>query len=77
MKKEKKIKLKGSSFFDKRKPINKEERNPLLNVYERAISDKVGNKVKITKNKMEISYDSVKDLERIMEIFNISLGDDE
>ena len=40
------------------------------------ISDKIGNKVKINKNKIEITFDSVKDLERIMEIFNISIGDE-
>ena len=40
------------------------------------ISDKIGNKVKINKNKLEITFDTVKDLERIMEIFNISIGDE-
>ena len=31
---------------------------------------------KINKNKIEISFDSVKDLERIMEIFNISIEEE-
>ena len=60
----------------KRKPILKEEKNPKFHIYENVISDKIGNKVKINKNKLEITFDSVKDLERIMEIFNISIGDD-
>ena len=46
------------------------------NIYERVISDKIGNKVRINKNKIEITFDSVKDLERIMEILNISISED-
>ena len=60
----------------KRKPIIKEDRDPILHIYENVISDKIGNKVKINKNKLEISFNSIKDLERIMEIFNISIGDE-
>ena len=50
--------------------------DPKLNIYENLISDKIGNKVKISKNKIEISYDSVKDLERIMEILNIKIEEE-
>lgn len=46
------------------------------NIYENLISDKIGNKVKIKKNKLEISFNSLKDLERIMEILNISIGEE-
>ena len=61
----------------KRKPINTTQyREPKLHIYEDVISDVVGNKVKITNNKIEISYNSIKDLERIMEILNISIGDE-
>jgi len=60
----------------KRKPIIIQEKNPKFHMYENVISDKIGNKVKINKNKIEITFDSVKDLERIMEIFNISIGDE-
>ncbi len=60
----------------KRKPINISNIDPKLHMYEDIISDKIGNKVKINKNKIEITFDSVKDLERIMEILNISIGDD-
>lgn len=61
----------------KRKPIKITPTvNPKFSIYEQVISDKVGNKVKINKNKLEITFDSVKDLERIMEIFHIAIGDD-
>ena len=61
----------------KRKPIKiTQYKEPKINMYENIISDKVGNKVKITNKKIEISYNSIKDLERIMEIFNISFEDD-
>lgn len=60
----------------KRKPITVSDKEPKYHIYESVISDKIGNKVKIKKNKLEISFDSVKDLERIMEIFNISIGDE-
>lgn len=60
----------------KRKPISVQTKEPRYHIYENIISDKIGNKVKINKNKIEITFDSVKDLERIMEIFNISIGDE-
>lgn len=61
----------------KRKPIHTMQmKDPKLQIYENVISDKVGNKVKITNNKIEISYNSIKDLERIMEILNIAIGDE-
>ena len=60
----------------KRKPIVVQSKEPKLHMYETIISDKIGNKVKIKKNNLEITFDSVKDLERIMDIFNISVGDE-
>ena len=60
----------------KRKPIATHEKEPKFHIYENVISDKIGNKVKINKNKIEITFDSLKDLERIMEILNISIGDE-
>ncbi|MDD5865539.1 MAG: ParB/RepB/Spo0J family partition protein [bacterium] len=44
-------------------------------VYEDAVSDAIGNKVKITDKKIEISYNSLADLNRIMEIFHIVFKD--
>jgi len=60
----------------KRKPIVVQEKDPKYHIYENIFSDKIGNKVKIRKNKVEITFDSIKDLERIMEILNISIGDE-
>ena len=63
----------------KRKPIvkvNKSINEPKYYIYEQVISDKIGSKVKINKNKLEINFNSVKDLERIMEIFNISISEE-
>ena len=67
--------LVNSVDIPKKNPVVREERNPKLHMYENIISDKIGNKVKIKNNKLEISFNTVKDLERIMEIFNISIGE--
>ena len=64
---------------EKRMPILKSKNdnvNSKYKMYENVISDKTGNKVKISKNKIEISFDSDKDLERIMEILNIEISED-
>lgn len=65
----------GNNDLVKRKPMNISQSND-MKIYENAFSDKIGNKVRITKSKIEINYDSIKDLERIMELFDINLGDD-
>jgi len=44
-------------------------------IYEDAISEATGSKVKITNKKIEISYDSLTDLNRIMEILHIDIKD--
>jgi len=44
-----------------------------FNIYENIMREKIGTKVKINKNKIEIPFDSEKDLERILEILNISV----
>ncbi len=44
-------------------------------IYEDAFSDAIGNKVRISNRKIEISYDSMTDLARIMEIFHIDIKD--
>ena len=43
------------------------------NIYENVMREKIGTKVKINKNKIEIPFDSEKDLERILEILNIKI----
>ncbi len=47
--------------------------NPKYKLYEQALSDKIGNKVSIKNSKMEIFFDSEKDLERILEIINLTI----
>ena len=44
-------------------------------MYEDAFSDTIGNKVRISNKKIEISYNSIQDLNRIMEILNINFND--
>ena len=45
------------------------------NIYENIMREKIGTKVKINKNKIEIPFDSDKDLERILEILNININE--
>lgn len=44
-------------------------------IYENAISEFLGNKVSITGKKIQISYDSISDLNRIMELLHIDIKD--
>lgn len=45
-------------------------------IYENVMRDKIGTKVKINNHKIEIPFDSEKDLERILEIINIEIEGD-
>ena len=69
--------LSGSEKIPKKKPIKKVV--PLVpsrhKIYENSLRDAVGNKVVISKNKITIPFDSESDLDRIMEILNIEIGD--
>lgn len=68
--------VKGNEIV-KRKPIIKvNNRDAKISIYENAFSDKLGSKVKIKNNKVEISYNTINDLERIMEVLNITIGDE-
>lgn len=51
------------------------EKNEKFRMYEDAFSDTIGNKVRISNKKIEISYNSMQDLNRIMEILNINFSD--
>ena len=51
------------------------QKNEQYRMYEDAISDAIGNKVKVSDKKIEISYNSIPDLNRIMEIFHIEFKD--
>lgn len=59
----------------KRKQIKKEEKDLKLKIYENTLRDVIGTKVKVSKNKIVIPFDSNSDLDRIMEILNINIGD--
>ena len=49
--------------------------NNKYSLYENVMREKIGTKVRINKNKIEIPFDSDKDLERILEIININFED--
>lgn len=60
----------------KKNKINRVALDYHYNIYENVLRDKVGTKVKISKNKIEIPFDTLKDLERILEIFNVDLDEE-
>ena len=60
----------------KRNKIKAKEIDFHYTMYENILREKIGTKVKISKNKVEIPFDSLKDLERILEIINIDLDND-
>ena len=69
-----------SKIDDEEKVINLankiiKEKNEKFRMYEDAFSDTIGNKVRISNKKIEISYNSMQDLNRIMEILNINFND--
>lgn len=53
-----------------------EEKNIHYMIYERVMREKIGTKVKIKDNKIEIPFDREKDLERILEILGIEITGD-
>ncbi len=52
------------------------EKNIHFMIYERVMREKIGTKVKIKDNKIEIPFDREKDLERILEILGIEIAGD-
>ncbi len=60
----------------KKNPIKKNnEFNVRHKIYEKALREATGNKVTVSGNKVVIPFDSDKDLDRIMEILNIEVGE--
>ena len=57
-------------------PLNKKERPSTYKIFEDIMREKIGTKVKIGNRKIEIPFDSDKDLERILEIINIEIEGD-
>ena len=65
-------------LLSKRETFKRENsytKNNDFKIYEDAFSEVTGSKVKITNKKIEISYDSINDLNRIMEILNVGIKD--
>lgn len=61
----------------KRKPVklSKVSTNTRYKVYENVLRDMTGTKVNISSNKITIAFDTDKDLDRIMEILNVEIGE--
>lgn len=68
-------KISGGEDIIKRNKITRHlsSNNKNYTIYETVMRDKIGTRVKITDKKIEIPFDSEKDLERILEILNISV----
>jgi len=68
-------KLIAEENLPKREPQERlhETKSIRSSIYERLLREKIGTKIKITKKKIEIPYDSEKDLERILEILGIKI----
>lgn len=61
---------------DINKPKQKNTKPNTYSIFENIMRDKIGTKVKISNHKIEIPFDSEKDLERILEILNIEIEED-
>ena len=65
--------LKNSDLPKKNKIVRETDYH--YSMYESILREKIGTKVKVSRNKVEIPFDSLKDLERILEILNINVED--
>lgn len=66
-----------TSTSDRKIPIKRnKEINNNYNIYQNIMREKIGTKVIINNNKINIPFDSEKDLERILEILNIEIDKD-
>lgn len=63
--------------IEKRKPINRlsDEKSVKCKIYENSLRDLIGSKVNVSSNKITIPYATEADLDRIMEILNIEVGE--
>lgn len=68
--------ISSDNSLPKRVKVNRSNKNIKYNIYENTMRDVIGTKVKITNKKIEIPFDSDKDLERILEILNIQINND-
>ena len=58
----------------KKNPINRDKKDNKYHYIEKELSEVLGTKVKISNKKMEISFENVNDLSRILEIMNIKIN---
>ena len=61
------------SDVPKKHPIVRATDNKKYDFVEDAMTDRIGNRVRIKNNKIVIPFNSEKDLERILEILNIEV----
>ena len=59
----------------KRKQIKHEEKDLKLKIYENTLREMTGSKAVVSKKKIVIPFDSSSDLDRIMEILNVKIGE--
>ena len=69
-------KIISTSDLPKINKITKKELPKHYSIFENIMREKIGTKVKINNKKIEIPFDSEKDLERILEILNIEIDGD-
>lgn len=69
-------KLTNTTELPKRIKINRSTNNVKYSIYENTMREKIGTKVKISNKRIEIPFDSEKDLERILEILHIEIDSD-
>ena len=68
-------KLTNDTTLPKKVKINRSN-NLKYTIFEKILREKVGTKVRINSRKIEIPFDSEKDLERILEILNVEIEGD-
>lgn len=66
----------NESNLPKKNKIVKKENGTHYSIFENIMREKIGTKVKISSKKIEIPFDSAKDLERILDILDIKIDAD-
>lgn len=66
--------LSKSNSLKKKNPINKVNKNQEYSYIERELREVFGTKVKVGNKKLEISFENLNDLDRILEIMHIKLN---
>lgn len=69
-------KIASGESVEKKNKINRSVNDYHYNIYENVMREKIGTKVKISKNKIEIPFDTLKDLERILDILDINVSEE-